>query len=113
MKIHDLKDGPQNCCQICGFKDLKLVVDLGTQPLADKLKPIDKEYSEEWSYPLVQKWCSNCGLNQLAYICPAETMFGDDYNYKTGVTKELVSYQASMARELVSELNLSSSAMAH
>ena len=103
---HDLKDGPQSKCQICGNKNLKLVVDLGTQPLADKLNAINIDPVEETSYPLVQKWCSNCGLNQLTYITPAHIMFGDDYNYKTGVTQELVTYQAKMATELVSSLGL-------
>ena len=33
MIEHDLADGPQTKCQICGNPDLKLVVDLGTQPV--------------------------------------------------------------------------------
>lgn len=106
MKKHDLVDGTQSQCQICGNKDLQLVVDLGTQPLADKLQRINGELSEEISYPLVQVWCENCGLNQLNFICPSEIMFGDDYSYKTGVTKELVTYQAQMAADLVQDLNL-------
>ena len=109
MKQHDLQDGPQLQCQICGNPDLQLVVDLGTQPLSDKLKPLSTEFEEEHSYPLIQKWCPNCGLNQLSYICPAPIMFGDDYSYKTGVTQELVTYQAQMASELVSELGLEES----
>ena len=107
MKKHDLNNGHQSACQICGNKELHTVIDLGTQPLADKLTSINQDLSNEVSYPLVQVWCSDCSLNQLNYICPADIMFGDDYSYKTGVTKELVIYQASMAEELVSELCLS------
>ena len=106
MNDHDLRDGPQTKCQICGNIDLQPVIDLGIQPLADKLKPIDSDYIEETSYPLEQKWCNICGLNQLGYIAPANVMFGDNYNYKTGVTKELVSYQAEMAADLFSSLEL-------
>jgi len=109
MNKHDLSIGHQSACQICGNEELHTVIDLGTQPLSDKLTNIDNELSSEVSYPLVQVWCSNCSLNQLDYICPAEIMFGDDYSYKTGVTKELVIYQSSMAAELVSELSLSKS----
>lgn len=104
---HDLENGYQECCQICGNKDLKVVVDLGTQPLSDKLQRINQNLSPETIYPLVQMWCPNCSLNQLNYICPAEVMFGDDYSYKTGVTQELVVYQAKMAEELVQEHKLS------
>ena len=106
MKIHDLSDGIQSCCQICGNKDLKQVIDLGTQPLSDKLQRMDRELKEEISFPLVQLWCSVCGLNQLNFICPSEIMFGDDYSYKTGVTQELVTYQAQMAADLVDLLSL-------
>ncbi|RPF74832.1 MAG: methyltransferase domain-containing protein [Rickettsiales bacterium TMED289] len=106
MNNHDLLDGPQTKCQICGNIDLQTVIDLGNQPLADKLSSIENAYLEETSYPLEQKWCNICGLNQLSYITPAEIMFGDNYNYKTGVTKELIVYQAEMATELVSSLDI-------
>ena len=106
MLKHDLLDGVQYKCQICENEKLELVIDLGNQPLADKLRPISENVTKETSYPLVQVWCSNCGLNQLNYICPSEVMFGNDYNYKTGVTKELVEYQAAMAAELTHTLGL-------
>jgi len=108
MNKHDLLDGPQKGCQICGNQALKTVIDLGVQPLADKLKPIHMEYEEEIFYPLEQKWCDKCGLNQLGYITPANVMFGKNYNYKTGVTNELVIYQKLMAEELISSLKLKS-----
>ena len=106
MKKHDLADGLQSRCQICGNEELQLVVDLGTQPLADKLRDMNSELGEEISYPLIQVFCQNCSLNQLNYITPSHVMFGDDYSYKTGVTRELVAYQAEMASDLVLELNL-------
>ena len=87
---HDFNDGYQPHCQVCGSKHLKTVIDLGSQPLGDKLKKIDDPITEETSFPLIQAWCKNCGCNQLRYIVPSSLMFGDNYNYKTGVTKELV-----------------------
>ena len=110
VKNHDLNDGPQDRCQICGSKDLKVVIDLGAQPLGDKLKDIDSkndfEHNDLKIYPLTQVWCSVCSLNQLNYICPSHVLFGDDYSYKTGVTKELVEYQAGMATELIDLLGI-------
>jgi len=110
VKNHDLYDGPQKKCQICGNTELKLVVDLGSQPLGDKLKNINVDnpldHNEKEVYPLIQVWCNKCSLNQLNYICPSHILFGDDYSYKTGVTKELVDYQAGMASELVNTLKL-------
>ena len=108
MLKHDFLDGQQGRCQICENTNLELVIDLGKQPLADKLLPITNSVSKQTSYPLTQVWCNECGLYQLNYICPADVMFGDDYNYKTGVTKELVEYQYEMAAELCSALGLES-----
>jgi hypothetical protein len=104
--MHDLIDGPQSKCQICGEDDLQSVVDLGTQPLADKLTKIGGTLGEERSYPLVQVWCKKCSLNQLNFVTPSHIMFGDDYSYKTGVTEELVKYQAKMAADLVNSLDI-------
>jgi nucleoside-diphosphate-sugar epimerase len=109
VERHDLQDGFQSECQICGNKELELVIDLGSQPLGDKLESINSKKEDEIaiaSYPLAQVYCNNCSLNQLNYICPSHILFGDDYSYKTGVTNELVEYQAGMAKELVNELNL-------
>jgi hypothetical protein len=109
VERHDLQDGFQSECQICGNKELELVIDLGSQPLGDKLESINSKKEDEIaiaSYPLAQVYCYNCSLNQLNYICPSHILFGDDYSYKTGVTNELVEYQAGMAKELVNELNL-------
>jgi hypothetical protein len=107
MKMHDLKNGYQTKCQICSNEELEVVLDLGVQPLSDKLPRIGKALEAEVIYPLVQVWCSKCSLNQLNYVCASEIMFGDDYSYKTGVTKELIVYQANMAAELVAEFGLS------
>ena len=38
MPKHNTKSGFINHCQICGNKDIKTVLDLGYQPLADDLK---------------------------------------------------------------------------
>ena len=111
MIKHDLENGHQEKCQICGNSDLKTVIDLGSQPLSDKLLKLNQGLKSEMIYPLIQVRCPECSLNQLSYICPAETLFGDDYSYKTGVTEELVSYQAGMAADLVTELGLSSKAL--
>ena len=47
MPKHNIKSGFINHCQICGNKDIKAVLDLGYQPLADDLKdtntPVFKE----------------------------------------------------------------------
>jgi hypothetical protein len=57
-------------------------------------------------YPLRQVWCKECTLNQIDYVVPGEVVYHQNYPYKSGVTKELVTYQAQMAEEIVDELSI-------
>ncbi len=101
---HNLKPGPIECCQICGSKNLELVLDLGHQPLCDTLLYEKDLHEPETFYPLRQVWCKDCTLNQIDYIVDGEVVYHQDYPYKSGVTKELVTYQNKMAEDIVSDL---------
>lgn len=103
---HDIKPGPLECCQICGSDDLQLVMDLGHQPLCDSLLTASQLNEPETFYPLRQQRCPVCSLAQIDYIVPGEAVFHPDYPYRTGVTKELVAYQAELADRLIKEYSL-------
>jgi hypothetical protein len=103
---HNTPNGPLKACQVCGGTDLELVIDLGHQPLADTLVSQAGLNEPETYYPLRQVWCKGCTLNQLDYVVPGEIVYHHDYPYKTGVTKELVEYQAAMATEIKAVLGL-------
>jgi hypothetical protein len=103
---HDIQPGPVERCQICGYGGLQSVVDLGHQPLCDSL-PNDAQLKEaEARYPLHQLWCSKCTLSQLSYVVPGETVYHQNYPYRSGITRELAAYQDELAGEVTAELSL-------
>ena len=109
---HNTPNGPLKACQVCGSTALELVLDLGHQPLADTLVSTAGLNEPETYYPLRQVWCQECTLNQLDYVVPGEVVYHHGYPYKTGVTRELVEYQAQMAAEIKEVLGLKAGALA-
>ncbi len=103
---HNVASGPITVCQVCGNPELKLVIDLGHQPLCDSLLSEEQLQQPETAYPLRQMWCPRCTLSQIDYCVPGEVVYHRHYPYRTGITRELADYQAVMAQELVSSLGL-------
>ncbi|MDD3019698.1 MAG: class I SAM-dependent methyltransferase [Alphaproteobacteria bacterium] len=103
---HNLKPGHIECCQICGSKNLEVVLDLGHQPLCDSLLYKEDLQKPETFYPLRQVWCKDCTLNQIDYVVDGAVVYHQDYPYKSGVTKELVTYQNKMAEDIVTDLSI-------
>lgn len=106
---HNVPSGQVTSCQICGHKDLQLVIDLGFQPLCDTLLSADELQRPETTYPLSQWWCPECTLSQMGYVVPGEVVYHPEYPYRTGVTRELAEYQDAMAESIVEVLKLQSS----
>src|SRR5579863_9102427 len=86
---HNVKSGVLDHCQICGARNLDLVLDCGHQPLCDSLVPQSRLSEPEQYFPLRQFRCPNCTNNQLDYIVDGSTVYHPEYPYRTGVTKEL------------------------
>ncbi len=103
---HDIEPGPVTACQVCGSTDLELVIDLGHQPLCDSLLTRAELDAPETSYPLRQLRCPQCTLNLLDYVVPGEVVYHEDYPYKSGVTRELVSYMDAMSDALITRHTL-------
>src|ERR1700733_6046559 len=101
MINHDVPAGPLDRCQICGCEELKLVLDVGHQPLCDTLLSPKMLRQPETHYPLRLNRCPRCGLGQLDYVVDGSVVYHPDYPYMSGITKELAEYQGTMSRELV------------
>ena len=104
--IHNIPSGPIDCCQVCGAKELELVLDLGHQPLCDTLLSAEDLNKPETFYPLRQVWCPRCTLSQLDYVVPGSVVYHQDYPYRTGVTRELAAYQDEMAAAILTDLSV-------
>lgn len=76
-------------CVCCNSDQLKLVLDLGKQPLANTLKK--KQFEILPTYPLAINRCLNCGHIQLTHAVDRSELF-DNYNYVSGTTETLRKY---------------------
>jgi len=103
---HMIKNGHIERCQVCNFSKLNLILDLGHQPLCDSLLSDVTLHEPEATYPLRMLWCGNCSLAQLDYCVDGSVVYHPDYPYRSGITMELVEYQKSIGKSLISKYNL-------
>ena len=70
-------------CRSCGSKDLFPIISLGDQYIVNFVN----SKNEGTKCPLELVLCNNCKLVQLKHNAPAESMWGDQYWYKSGINK--------------------------
>lgn len=100
MIDHDVETGKLDRCQVCGCKDLELVIDLGHQPLCDSLLTHDMLDQPEAHYPLRLFRCPKCTLTQLDHVVDGSVVYAPEYPYRSGITKELRVYQEAFAQSV-------------
>src|SRR5581483_5770642 len=111
MSFHDIPSGPLTACQICGNPNLELVLDLGHQPLSDSLITKSELQGTPVSYPCRFVRCPVCTLGQIDYVVDGSIVYHPHYPYRTGVTKELTTYQAVLCEALLTELRIGDNAL--
>jgi hypothetical protein len=89
--------GDVTACGACSSTDLRPLVDLGLQPLAEGVSPGRR-------YPLVLMMCAACGLAQLSYAVDPAELFRQDHPYSTGNSAALREHYRVLADELSGEL---------
>jgi hypothetical protein len=94
---HDLPLGHIDFCQVCGSKDLELILDLGHQAPCDSLLTAKDLNEMERTYPLHFVFCPECGLAQIDYVVDPKLLFYSEYPYRSGITGTLVNYLQSIA----------------
>ncbi|MDA4122231.1 MAG: class I SAM-dependent methyltransferase [Thaumarchaeota archaeon] len=93
-------------CQVCGYKRLQEVIDLGHHPPSDAfLRPYELEESEIL-YPLRVLHCPRCHLVQLSYAVDPRILFGDKYVYLTGMNASLTKHLQEIPAELVKRFSI-------
>ena len=75
-------------CRCCKSKNLKEVLDLNTQPLANSYHDGDVELS---SYPLKLNVCTDCFHSQLSVVVHPDEMY-KNYLYRSGTPKTFNEY---------------------
>lgn len=97
---HDASPGHLDHCQICGSDDLRLIIDLGHQPLCDALLTREQLNSPEVTYPLRLMQCNECSLAQLDYVVDGALVYPADYPYRAGISWPVVEAHKRMAANL-------------
>ena len=76
-------------CDVCGGRDLELVLDLGTSPPTCNMHPVGKRPVSEEHHPLELLRCSTCGFVCLSVVVDREQVFPQDYPYSSGNSEAL------------------------
>ena len=91
--------GEVTACGICGSDRLSMFLDMGRQPLAERM-------SEGKTYPLALLRCADCTLVQLSYIVDQRELFPPAHPYSSGNTAAIVAHCRELADSLTESLHL-------
>lgn len=91
-------------CRSCGKLNLKRVVSLGYQPLANNL--LNKKDSKCELYPLEMNYCSNCHNCQLSVVVDPKKMFSK-YLYLSSTTETFRKHFETASKKYIKEFKLS------
>ncbi len=90
-------------CRSCGNQNLKRVVSLGYQPLANNLLNKEKEKCE--LYPLEMNYCDNCHNCQLSMAIDPKKMFSN-YLYTSSTSKLFREHFIEAAKKYIKNFKL-------
>ena len=91
-------------CRSCGKKNLKRVVSLGYQPLANNL--LNKKNSRCELYPLEMNYCIDCNNCQLSVVVDPKKMFSN-YLYLSSTSRSFRKHFEDAAEKYIKEFKLS------
>ena len=92
-------------CRVCGGSNLRPVLSLGSQPLANAFLQSPEELAGEARYPLDVYLCETCSLVQLLDVVDPGALFSN-YLYLTGTSETMERHHAAYAGTLVGMLAL-------
>jgi nucleoside-diphosphate-sugar epimerase/dTDP-4-dehydrorhamnose 3,5-epimerase-like enzyme len=90
-------------CRSCGNKNLKRVVSLGYQPLANNL--LKKKSEKTILYPLEMNYCEKCHNCQLSVAVDAKKMF-TNYLYTSSTSKKFKDHFIDATKKYINEFKL-------
>ena len=92
-------------CRSCNNNDLKRVVSLGYQPLANNL--LNNKNKKDELYPLEMNYCMDCHNCQLSVVVDPKKMFSN-YLYLSSTSESFKEHFEKAAEQYVKEFRLSS-----
>src|ERR1700730_2086370 len=93
-------------CRSCGCEDLRIILDLGSQPIANALLGEEELSRPETRYPLTVAFCPACALLQVTETVPADVLYRRDYPYFSSSSPALLKHSAEHVEALVRKYEL-------
>jgi SAM-dependent methyltransferase len=93
-------------CRSCGGNDLRVILDLGSQPIANALLSEEELSRPEIRYPLAVAFCPACALLQVTETVPADVLYQRDYPYFSSSSPALLKHSAEHAEALTRKYGL-------
>jgi SAM-dependent methyltransferase len=93
-------------CRSCGCDGLRVILDLGFQPIANALLSEEELRVPEAKFPLAVALCPACALLQVTETVPAEILYRRDYPYFSSASPALLRHSAEHVEALVSRYQL-------
>ena len=92
-----------NHCLACNSKNLKKVLNLNKQPLANSYHNNSKELEK---YPLGVNLCQDCYHIQLGHVVDPSFLFQNNYTYVSGTSSVFVEHLKNYAEYVVNLFNI-------
>jgi SAM-dependent methyltransferase len=100
-----MTDGQSWACRLCGHRDLKKVLSLGSTPLANALLTYEQIGVPEETYPLDLAFCLNCSLVQITETVSPEQLFRE-YFYLSSFSDTMLRQAEELSGQMVRSRDL-------
>jgi len=85
-------------CRLCYSKKIKSIIDFGSICLSSIFPYKNSKYNK--ITPMIFGICKSCKLSQLLHNYDLKELFNDDYGYRSGINKTMVSHLGGLANEI-------------
>src|SRR5229473_5837601 len=93
-------------CRSCGGNDLRIILDLGSQPIANALLSEEELSRPEAQFDLAVAFCPACALLQVTETVPADVPYRRDYPYFSSSSPALLKHSAEHVETLARKYEL-------
>jgi SAM-dependent methyltransferase len=92
-------------CRACGESELKMILPLGSTPLANALLTDEQLDEPEETFPLELAFCPGCSLVQITETVPPEKLFRE-YFYLSSFSDTMLRHAQTIAGQLIKSRSL-------
>lgn len=93
-------------CRSCGGDNLSVILDLGSQPIANALVCEEELGHPEAEFDLAVAFCPACALLQVTETVPADVLYRRDYPYFSSSSPALLKHSADHVEALACKYGL-------